>query len=48
MSADGIESGRSASAKGVTRSVPIPTDAATGPSGSTSESRRFTIIGPIA
>src|SRR5215204_3223315 len=47
-SADGVESGRSASAKGITSSVAIASDAATGPSGSTSERRRFTIIGPTA
>ena len=48
VSADGVESGRSAIANGVTSSAAIPTDAATGPSGSTSERRRFTIIGPTA
>ena len=47
MSAEGAESGRLAAANGVTSSAAMPSDAATGPSGSTSESRRFTIIGPI-
>ncbi len=48
VSAEGVESGRLANANGGTRRAAIPSEAATGPSGSRSDSRRFTIIGPIA
>ena len=47
-SPDGTSVGTSASANGVTSSVAIASEAATGPSGSTSDSRRLTIIGPTA